>query len=71
MLDRDATVGEPINGPTQDSDSGEGGLVVVDLGVGDAAVVVDQGRPDTRGSSGLGEQTAESAADRTADSSAT
>lgn len=37
----------------------------------DAAVVVDQGRPDTRGSSGLGEQTAESAADRTADSSAT
>ena len=37
----------------------------------DAAVVVDQGRPDTRGSSGPGEQTAESAADRTADSSAT
>jgi hypothetical protein len=34
---------EPVHGVAQDADRGCGGLVVVDLGVGHAAVVVDDG----------------------------
>ena len=51
-LDGDATVGEPVHGPVQDTDCSHGGLVVVDLGVGNAGVVVDnrvdEGVPEFR-----------------------
>src|SRR5690606_24870399 len=46
-LDGDAAVGEPGHRPAQDADRGLGPLVVVDLGVGDAGVVVDD-RVDER-----------------------
>ena len=36
-------VGEPVHRAGPDTDSGHGGFVVVDLGVGDAGVVVDDG----------------------------
>jgi hypothetical protein len=39
----DAAVREPGHGPQQDPDGGRCGLVVVDLGVGDAGVIVDDG----------------------------
>lgn len=34
---------EPLDGPNEDRGGGEGGFVVVDLGVGDAGMVVDDG----------------------------
>ncbi len=42
-FDGHATFGEPLDRPVQDGDGGDGGLVVVDLGVRDAGVVVDDG----------------------------
>lgn len=39
----DAAVGKPVSGPAQDCNSGHGGLVVVDLGVGDSGMVIDDG----------------------------
>jgi hypothetical protein len=49
-LDGDTAFGEPGHGPVEHTGSGEGLLVVVDLGVGHAGVVVDNGvheaRPD-------------------------
>ena len=36
-------VGEPVHGAVKDADGGGGFLVGVDLGVGDAGVVVDDG----------------------------
>lgn len=42
-FDGDAAVGEPVDRPVQDGDGGDGGLVVVDFGVRDAGVVVDDG----------------------------
>lgn len=41
-LDGDTTLVEPLDGPDEDGSGGEGN-VVVDLGVGDAEVVVDDG----------------------------
>ena len=40
---RYAAGGEPGHGPAQHGDRGGGGLIVVDLGVGDAGVVIDGG----------------------------
>jgi hypothetical protein len=37
----DAAISKPLDGAVQDAGGGGGGLVVVDLGVGDAGVVVD------------------------------
>ena len=42
-LDGDAPLVEPLDGLDQDSGGGEGGFVVVDLSVGDAGVVIDDG----------------------------
>jgi len=43
----DPAVGEPRDCPQDNADSGDGGLVVVDLGIGDAGMVVDH-RVDER-----------------------
>jgi hypothetical protein len=40
-LDRDSPLGEPVDCPVQDTSGGDGGLVVVHLGVCDAGVVVE------------------------------
>ena len=42
-LDGDASLVEPLDSSYQDRGRGECGFVVVDLGVGDAGVVVDDG----------------------------
>ena len=42
-LHGDAAIGKPRHSPMQDPDRGDGGLVVVDLGVRDAGVVVNDG----------------------------
>ena len=40
-LDGDTTIGEPLHSPVRNTDSGAGGLVVVNFGERDARVVVD------------------------------
>src|SRR5690606_979919 len=42
-LDRDPTLGEPVDSSLQDANGSDSSLVVVDLGVRDAGVVVDHG----------------------------
>ena len=46
-FDGDAALGEPADSAVQDGDGGDGGLVVVDLGVRDTRVVIDD-RVDER-----------------------
>lgn len=47
-LDRDAPISEPCNGPLEDTDRGDGSLVGMDLGIGDARAVVDHGVNERR-----------------------
>ena len=43
LFDGDAVFAEPMDGSVHDDDGGDGGLVIVDLGVRDTGVVVDDG----------------------------